>query len=205
MSKINIDNSWSDILSVVNEHSTVVNCCTRAPYQQLVLKWPIHLLTGLRFSFTLSMFLLLYWPTDWLEKRLRNGLFSVEWDRNLNSGSESQHILDLLIPFDWPQLPCSVYAISPCLLQTSPVSLTPASVTPHPLFSQIESMEAVVIVWRVGGKIIRSDVCRIVCNNCAQCSAHTHTHIMKRPNSCLLVRLSISLIILCVTVYLCSI
>jgi len=31
-----------------------------------------------------------------------------------------------------------------------------------------------VIVWRVRGKIIRSVLCNIVCNNCAQCSAHTY-------------------------------
>jgi len=33
------------------------------------------------------------------------------------------------------------------------------------------------IVWRVRGKIIRSVLCNIVCNNCAQCSAHTYEHI----------------------------
>jgi len=31
-----------------------------------------------------------------------------------------------------------------------------------------------VIVWRVRGKIIRSVLCNIVCNNCAQCNAHTY-------------------------------
>jgi len=30
-----------------------------------------------------------------------------------------------------------------------------------------------VIVWRVRGKIIKSVLCRIVYNNCAQCNAHT--------------------------------
>ena len=39
-----------------------------------------------------------------------------------------------------------------------------------------------VIVWSVRGKIIRSVLCNIVCNNCAQCNAHTH---MNRPNSSL--------------------
>ena len=32
----------------------------------------------------------------------------------------------------------------------------------------------VVIVWRERGKTIRSVLCNIVCNNCAQCDAHTH-------------------------------
>ena len=31
-----------------------------------------------------------------------------------------------------------------------------------------------MIVWRVRGKIIRSVLCNIVCNNCAQCNAHTY-------------------------------
>jgi len=32
----------------------------------------------------------------------------------------------------------------------------------------------VVIVWRVRGKTIRSVLCNIVCNNCAQYDAHTY-------------------------------
>ena len=44
-------------------------------------------------------------------------------------------------------------------------------VTPFP---QIDIIGAVVIVWRVRGKNIRSVLCNIVCNNCAQCDAHTH-------------------------------
>jgi len=39
---------------------------------------------------------------------------------------------------------------------------------------QIDIVGAVVIVWRVRGKIIRSVLCNIVCNNCAQCYAHTY-------------------------------
>jgi len=35
-------------------------------------------------------------------------------------------------------------------------------------FSQIDIIGAMVIVWRVRGKIIRSVLCSIVCNNCAQ-------------------------------------
>jgi len=44
-------------------------------------------------------------------------------------------------------------------------------------FPQIDIIGAVVIVWRVRalrGKTIRSVLCSIVCNNCAQCDAHTY-------------------------------
>ena len=44
----------------------------------------------------------------------------------------------------------------------------------EPPFPQIDIIGAVVIVWRVRGKIIRSVLCNIVCNNCAQCDAHTY-------------------------------
>jgi len=47
-------------------------------------------------------------------------------------------------------------------------------------FPQIDIIGAMVVVWRVRGKIIRSVLCNIVCNNCAQCNAH-----MNRPNSSL--------------------
>ena len=43
-----------------------------------------------------------------------------------------------------------------------------------PPFPQIDIIRAVVIVWRVRGKTIRSVLCNIVCNNCAQCDAHTY-------------------------------
>jgi len=36
---------------------------------------------------------------------------------------------------------------------------------------------AMVIVWRVRGKIIRSVLCNIVCTSCAQCNAHTWTDL----------------------------
>jgi len=52
--------------------------------------------------------------------------------------------------------------------------------TPLP-FPQIDIIGAMMIVWRVRGKIIRSVLCNIVRNNCAQCNAHT----MNRPNSSL--------------------
>ena len=37
-----------------------------------------------------------------------------------------------------------------------------------PPFPQIDIIGAVVIVWRARGKIIRSVLCSIVCNSCAQ-------------------------------------
>jgi len=43
-----------------------------------------------------------------------------------------------------------------------------------PPFPQIDIIAAVVIVWGVRGKTIRSVLCNIVCNNCAQCNAHTY-------------------------------
>ena len=43
-----------------------------------------------------------------------------------------------------------------------------------PPFPQIDIIRAVVIVWRVRGKTIRSVLCNIVCNNCLQCDAHTY-------------------------------
>jgi len=43
-----------------------------------------------------------------------------------------------------------------------------------PPFLQIDIIGAVVIVWRVRGKTIRSVLCNIVCSNCAQCDAHTY-------------------------------
>ena len=42
---------------------------------------------------------------------------------------------------------------------------------------RIDIIGAMVIVRRVRGKIIRSVLCNIVCNNCAQCSAHTWTDL----------------------------
>jgi len=59
-----------------------------------------------------------------------------------------------------------------------------------------------MVVWRVRGKIIRSVLYRIVSNNklyCAQCNAHTH---MNRPNGCLLVRFSFS-VVYCVLQFIC--
>jgi len=41
-------------------------------------------------------------------------------------------------------------------------------------FPQIDVIGAVVIVWRVRGKIIKSVLCNTVRNNCAQCNAHTY-------------------------------
>jgi len=44
-------------------------------------------------------------------------------------------------------------------------------------FPQIDITGAVMIVWRVRGKTIRSVLCSIMCNNCAQCSAHIWTDL----------------------------
>ena len=44
----------------------------------------------------------------------------------------------------------------------------------YPPFPQIDIIGAVVIVWRVRGKTIRSVLCNIVCNNWAQCDARTY-------------------------------
>jgi len=41
------------------------------------------------------------------------------------------------------------------------------SIEPPP-FPQIDIIGALVIVWRVRGKIIESILCSIMCNNCAQ-------------------------------------
>jgi len=46
-----------------------------------------------------------------------------------------------------------------------------------PPFPQRDIIGAIVIVWRVRGKIVRSVLCNIVCNNCAQCNAHTWTDL----------------------------
>jgi len=42
-----------------------------------------------------------------------------------------------------------------------------------PPFPQIYIIRAVMIVWRVRGKIIRNVMCSIMYKNCAQCNAHT--------------------------------
>jgi len=47
----------------------------------------------------------------------------------------------------------------------------------HPPFPQMDIIGAMVIVWRVRGKIIRSVLCNIVCNNCTQCNTVQCTHI----------------------------
>ena len=56
----------------------------------------------------------------------------------------------------------------------------------------------VTSVVNVRGKIIRSVLCSIVCNNCAQCNAHTFEQI----NSCLLVRFSF-LCLYCMSQFIC--
>jgi len=45
----------------------------------------------------------------------------------------------------------------------------------HPPFPQIDIIGAMVSNGLEGkGEIIRSVLCNIVCNNCAQCNAHTY-------------------------------
>jgi len=53
---------------------------------------------------------------------------------------------------------------------TSPLSFFRPDTLPaaSPPFPQIDIIGAVVIVWRARGKIIRSVLCSIVCNNCTQ-------------------------------------
>ena len=54
-------------------------------------------------------------------------------------------------------------------------NFTKLSVHVIPPFPQIDIIGDVVIVWRVKkGETIRSVLCNIVCNNCAQCDAHTY-------------------------------
>jgi len=64
-----------------------------------------------------------------------------------------------------------------------PHLLCRAAIKICPPFPQIVTIGAVVVVWRVRGKIIRSVLCNIVHNSCAQYSALC-TH-MNRPNSSL--------------------
>ena len=49
---------------------------------------------------------------------------------------------------------------------------TTATKTPY-----LDPTGAMVIVWRLRGKIIRSVLCNIVRNNCAQCNAHIWTDL----------------------------
>jgi len=49
-----------------------------------------------------------------------------------------------------------------------------AMLSAHPPFPQIDIIRTMVIVWRVRGKTIRSVLCNTVCNNCAECNAHTY-------------------------------
>jgi len=46
-----------------------------------------------------------------------------------------------------------------------------------PPLPQIDVVGPMLIVWSVRGKIIRSVLCNIVCNSCAQCNAHTWTDL----------------------------
>ena len=55
-----------------------------------------------------------------------------------------------------------------CYYGTHELALT------FPPFPQIDIIGAMIIVWRVRGKIVRSVLCSIVRNSCAQCNAHTY-------------------------------
>jgi len=56
-----------------------------------------------------------------------------------------------------------------------------------------------MIVWRARGKIIRSVLCSIVRNSCAQCNAHTY----EQTNSCLVVSDLGFLWLYCVLQFIC--
>jgi len=77
-------------------------------------------------------------------------------------------LLELMLTVIWQHHSLTLYAW--CLLQTSwcndAVTLSP--------FPQIDIIGAMMIVWRVRGKIVRSVLCSIVCDNCAQCNADTY-------------------------------
>jgi len=64
----------------------------------------------------------------------------------------------------------------PCILRPNgrPSQQLLSSCLCEPPFPHIDIIGAVVIVWRVRGKTIRSVPCNIVCSNCAQCDAHTY-------------------------------
>ena len=49
----------------------------------------------------------------------------------------------------------------------------------HSLFpsAPVDNIWATMIVWRIRGKIIRTVLCCVVYNNCAQWYAHTHTWV----------------------------
>jgi len=59
------------------------------------------------------------------------------------------------------------------LLETS-VSQTPLLCHVNLPFPQIDIIGAMMTFCRVKGKIVRSVLCSIVCNNCAQRNAHTY-------------------------------
>ena len=57
-------------------------------------------------------------------------------------------------------------------------ALVSSMLSTHAPFPQIDIIGAVVIVWRVRGKTIRS----VLCNNCAQCDAHTYEQTNSSPD-----------------------
>ena len=92
------------------------------------------------------------------------------------------------VDFGWLQLAALFVCYCGCCIRAGPVQLQEQAQNIHlirldlscfslaiapPPFPQIDIIRAVAIVWRVRGKTIRSVLCNIVCNNCAQCDAHT--------------------------------
>jgi len=67
------------------------------------------------------------------------------------------------------------------------------------LFPGIDIIGAIMIVWRVKVKL-SGLFCAVLCATVLHSAVDTH---MIRTNSCLLVRFSFFVVILCVTVYLC--
>ena len=53
-------------------------------------------------------------------------------------------------------------------------------------FPQTDIIGAMVIVWRLRGKIFGSILCNILRNNCAQCNAHVWTDLKVLWNGCCL-------------------
>jgi len=71
----------------------------------------------------------------------------------------------------WEPLPTRRELGSTVSSPMKPMCIVLIRITPIP---QIDIIGAVMIVWRVRGKTIRSVLCNIVCNSCAQCDAHTY-------------------------------
>ena len=104
---------------------------------------------------------------------------------------------------------CSIFNIEnfvqDCEALLGCMVLTQSVVLEWPPFPQIDIIGAVVIVWRVRGKTIRSVLRNIVCNNCAQCDAHMNRLTVLWIGFCLTGPISLCLDsflhVLCVLLY----